>query len=74
MAIGHTRSATPLARPVDLSGTWNATDDEVASRFHPLYRGGPRTTAGRRLGIPGPAIRAWAPGLPGGAGSSSATR
>ena len=39
MAIGHTRSATPLARPVDLSGAWNATDDEVAGRFHPLYGG-----------------------------------
>ena len=38
MAIGHTRSATPLASPVDLSAAWNATDDDVAARFHPLYR------------------------------------
>ncbi|MDP9481959.1 MAG: hypothetical protein M3P84_01915, partial [Chloroflexota bacterium] len=38
MVIGHTRSATPLARPVDLSGSWNATDADVAERFHPLYR------------------------------------
>ncbi|MEO8228708.1 MAG: CehA/McbA family metallohydrolase [Chloroflexota bacterium] len=38
MAIGHIRSATRLASPVDLSGAWNATDDDVAARFHPLYR------------------------------------
>lgn len=39
MAIGQDRSATRLASPVDLSGVWNATDDDVAARFHPLYRG-----------------------------------
>jgi hypothetical protein len=38
MAIGHTRSVTRLARPVDLSAAWNASDDDVAARFHPLYR------------------------------------
>ena len=73
MAIGHTRSATPLARPVDLSGAWNATDDEVASRFHPLYRGAlGRLPDGASVfrGLP----FAWAPAPPGGAGSSSATR
>ncbi|HEV7603474.1 MAG TPA: hypothetical protein VGO15_00800, partial [Candidatus Limnocylindrales bacterium] len=29
---------TRLARPIDLSSAWNAADDDVASRFHPLYR------------------------------------
>ena len=38
MTIGQDRSATRLASPVDLSVAWNATDDDVASRFHPLYR------------------------------------
>lgn len=31
------QQATPLARPVDLGRSWNATDAEVASRLHPLY-------------------------------------
>ena len=30
--------ASPLARPVDLSGAWNATDEELAERLHPRYR------------------------------------
>jgi hypothetical protein len=30
--------ATPLATPVDLRGNRNASDDEVAARFHPDYR------------------------------------
>ena len=38
MASGHTRAATRIARAVDLSAAWNASDDEVAARFHPLYR------------------------------------
>ncbi len=38
MAIGHTPAVTRLASPVDLSAAWNATDDDVAARFHPLYR------------------------------------
>jgi hypothetical protein len=33
-----TRPATPLASPVDLGSAWNASDDEVAARFHPSYR------------------------------------
>ncbi len=39
MAIGHTLSATRLASPVDLSAAWNASDDDVGARFHPIYRG-----------------------------------
>ena len=31
------QQATPLARPVDLGRSWNATDAQVASRLHPLY-------------------------------------
>lgn len=31
-------AASPLARPIDLSAAWNASDDELAERFHPLYR------------------------------------
>src|SRR6185295_18442785 len=65
MVIGHTRSATPLASPVDLSGTWNATDDDVASRFHPLYRG-----AVERLPDGAAVFR----GLPFGLGSRAAGR
>ena len=38
MASGRAGSTTRLARPVDLSSAWNASDAEVASRFHPLYR------------------------------------
>ena len=30
--------ATPLARPIDLSSAWNASDAELAERFHPRYR------------------------------------
>ena len=72
MAIGHTRSATPLARPVDLSGTWNATDDDVAAPLPPAAIAAALGTAARRpLGLPGPARSRWAPALPGGAGSSS---
>jgi hypothetical protein len=37
MTSGRTRPATPLARPVDLSAAWNASDAEVGARFHPLY-------------------------------------
>ncbi|HET9615326.1 MAG TPA: hypothetical protein VFP22_10980, partial [Candidatus Limnocylindrales bacterium] len=35
--MGPTRNATPLARAVDLSGAWNASDDDLAARFHPVY-------------------------------------
>ncbi|HTS15293.1 MAG TPA: hypothetical protein VMH24_06475, partial [Candidatus Sulfotelmatobacter sp.] len=38
MSLVRSPWATSLARPVDLSAAWNATDDEVAERFHPLYR------------------------------------
>ena len=38
MTTGRRGSVTRLARPVDLSGAWNASDDDVAARFHPLYR------------------------------------
>lgn len=38
MTTGRAGSATRLARPVDLSSAWNASDDEVGARFHPLYR------------------------------------
>ncbi|HEV7605527.1 MAG TPA: hypothetical protein VGO15_11200, partial [Candidatus Limnocylindrales bacterium] len=38
MATGRTAPATPLAHPVDLSAAWNATDDDLAAAFHPLYR------------------------------------
>lgn len=30
-------SATALARPVDLSSVWNASDADLAARFEPLY-------------------------------------
>lgn len=30
--------ASPLARPISLANVWNATDSDVANRFHPLYR------------------------------------
>jgi hypothetical protein len=33
----QTPSATPLAQPVDLGGSWNATDADVAVRLHPQY-------------------------------------
>jgi hypothetical protein len=31
------QQATPLARPVDLRRSWNATDAQVAARLHALY-------------------------------------
>ncbi|HTC85253.1 MAG TPA: hypothetical protein VK656_01010, partial [Candidatus Acidoferrum sp.] len=37
MTTGRGESATRSARSVDLSAQWNATDGEVAARFHPLY-------------------------------------
>ena len=37
MTTGRARPATPLARPVDLSAAWNASDAEVGARFDPLY-------------------------------------
>jgi hypothetical protein len=30
--------ASPLARPIVLADVWNASDAQVADRFHPLYR------------------------------------
>ena len=38
MTTGRAGSATRLARPIDLSSAWNASDTEVSARFHPLYR------------------------------------
>jgi hypothetical protein len=38
MATGRGGSATRLARPVDMSSAWNASDREVGARFHRLYR------------------------------------
>ncbi len=35
MAIGRGRIATPLARPVDLSAAWNASDAELGERLDP---------------------------------------
>ena len=37
MTVVHDPMATPLARPVDLSAAWNATDADVAARFEPMY-------------------------------------
>jgi hypothetical protein len=37
MTTGRAHPATRLARPVDLSAAWNASDAEVGARFHPLY-------------------------------------
>ena len=37
MTTGRTGSTTRLARPVDLSTAWNASDDDIGARFHPLY-------------------------------------
>ena len=37
MSTGRDQPATPLARPVDLAGAWNASDADVGARFHPLY-------------------------------------
>lgn len=38
MTTGRDPRATPLARAIDLSAAWDATDDEVGARFDPLYR------------------------------------
>lgn len=48
-------SESPLARPIDMSGSWNASDEEVAERFDPLYRQAlPRLPDGDQvfLGLP----------------------
>ena len=37
MTIGRSTPATRLARPVNLGLSWNASDADVAGRFHPLY-------------------------------------
>ena len=37
MTIGRAAFTTRLARPVDLSASWNASDSDVAGRLHPLY-------------------------------------
>lgn len=57
---------TPLARPIDLTMSWNATDADVADRFHPSYGGSlGRVPAGRQVfhGLPfdlGPVLgRRW---------------
>jgi hypothetical protein len=39
MTTGRGGSVTRLARSVDLSSVWNASDRDVGARFHPLYRG-----------------------------------
>ena len=36
--VRRTGTESPQARPIDLSGSWNASDEEVAERFDPLYR------------------------------------
>lgn len=38
MTTGRAPRATPLARTIDLSTCWNATDADVGARFHPMYR------------------------------------
>jgi hypothetical protein len=38
MDLARPSGISPLAEPIDLGGCWNATDDDVAARFHPLYR------------------------------------
>ena len=57
MTTGRARLATPLARPVDLSGAWNASDADVARPLPPAVRAGPRPPARRPVGLPGPAVR-----------------
>ena len=37
MVIARTAPVTPLARPVDLTGAWNASDAQVAARLQPMY-------------------------------------
>lgn len=37
MSVTGTTASSPLARAVPLAGHWNATDTDVAVRFHPLY-------------------------------------
>ncbi len=38
---GESRAAaSPLARPVDLGGSWNASDSDLAGRLHPVYAQG----------------------------------
>ena len=37
MTTGRPGSVTRLARTIDLSSAWNASDGDVAGRFHPLY-------------------------------------
>ena len=37
MTIGRSGPVTPLARPVDLSSSWNASDPDLGRRLHPLY-------------------------------------
>ena len=38
MDLARPSGISQLADPVDLTGSWNATDDDVSVRFHPLYR------------------------------------
>ncbi len=40
MTTGRSAPATPMARAVDLSDGWNASDAELGARLHPLYRAG----------------------------------
>src|SRR5437870_2872040 len=34
---GRGSRVTPRARPLDLAAAWNASDADVAARFHPVY-------------------------------------
>ena len=34
-SVKRAGTESPLARPIDLSGRWNASDDEVAATFEP---------------------------------------
>lgn len=54
-SVKRAGTESPLARPIDLSGSWNASDEEVAERFDPLYRQAlPRLPDGDQvfLGLP----------------------
>ena len=38
MSDAGSQAVSPLARPIRLAGRWNASVEDVADRFHPLYR------------------------------------
>ena len=55
MKVARAGTASPLAHPIDLTASWNASDADLADRFDPLYRQAlPRLPDGDRVfrGLP----------------------